>query len=105
MNELGRGGTLTYRHRLDDLKVRDLQLWVPGCVEVFLGHHDALFEEVFVDSDAVLLGHQHPATEREMVLPYNLSSPPLTKATTLILFFSGRGVNQDLKITSTLPIR
>ena len=43
------------------LKVRDsLQLWVLGGMEILLSHHHALLEEVLVDSNAVLLGHQHP---------------------------------------------
>ena len=35
-----------------------------GGVEVLLGDHDALLEEVLVDRHAVLLGHQH----RDVVL-------------------------------------
>ena len=43
------------------LKVRDLlQLGVLGGVEVLLGHHHSLLEEVLVDGNAVLLRHQHP---------------------------------------------
>ena len=37
-----------------------LQLGVLGSVEVLLGHHDSLFEQMFVDGHSVLLGHQHP---------------------------------------------
>ena len=36
-----------------------LQLGMLGGVEVLLSHHDSLLEQVFVDHESVLLGHQH----------------------------------------------
>jgi len=46
--------------RLNHVEVRDLlERRVFGCVEVLLGHHHALLEEVLVDRNPVLLGHQH----------------------------------------------
>ena len=36
-----------------------LQLGVLGCVYVLHGHDDSLGEEVLVDGNQVLLGHQH----------------------------------------------
>lgn len=48
-------------HGLDDVQVGDgLQLGVLGRVEVLLGHHDSLLEEVLIDGDTMLLGHKHP---------------------------------------------
>merc|ERR1719186_376280 len=46
---------------LDNLKVGDgLQLRVLRGVEILLCHHNSLFEEVLVDGNTILLGHQHP---------------------------------------------
>lgn len=35
------------------------KLGVVGQVDVFLGHHDTLLKEELIDSNAILLGHQH----------------------------------------------
>lgn len=35
------------------------KLGMLGQVDIFLGHHDSLLEEELVDSNAILLGHQH----------------------------------------------
>ena len=43
------------------LKVGDgFQLRVLRGVEILLCHHNSLFEEVLVDGNTILLGHQHP---------------------------------------------
>merc|ERR1719153_1987960 len=45
---------------LDHLQVGDrFELRVLGGVEILLGHHHSLLEEVLVDGHTVLLGHQH----------------------------------------------
>ena len=45
---------------LHDVKVGDfLKLRVLGSVDIFHGDDDTLGEEVLVDGDQVLLGHQH----------------------------------------------
>ena len=49
----------TYIERLHDLQVGHVDLGVLGEVGVLLGHHHALLEEVLVDGDQILLGHQH----------------------------------------------
>ena len=36
-----------------------VKLIVLGLVEVLLGNHNTLLEEVLIDGDSVLLGHQH----------------------------------------------
>ena len=47
-------------HRLDDLEVGyALELWVLGSVEILLGYHNTLLEEVLVDRHPVLLRYQH----------------------------------------------
>lgn len=46
---------------LDDLQVGDvLQFGVFRCMIVLLSYHNPFFEEVFVDCDSILFGHQHP---------------------------------------------
>merc|ERR1719320_2321196 len=53
---------------IPNLQVRDsLQLWVLGGMEILLSHHHALLEEVLVDSNAVLLRHQHPEVLTSLV--------------------------------------
>merc|ERR1719493_436671 len=52
----------------NDLQVRNsLQLRVLGSVEILLSHHHALFEEVLVDGNTVLLRHQHPEVLTSLV--------------------------------------
>lgn len=52
----------THLHGLHHVKVGYVfvsKLWMFCEMHVFFGHHDALFEEELIDSNAVLLGHQH----------------------------------------------
>lgn len=35
------------------------KLGMLGQMDIFLGHHDSLLEEELIDSNAILLGHQH----------------------------------------------
>ena len=55
----------SYRQSFDDLKVGHVKLWMLGGVEVLLGDHHALLEEVLVDQDQILLGHQHPEKKKK----------------------------------------
>ena len=51
---------ITNLHRLDDLEVGyALELRVLGSVEILLGYHNTLLEEVLVDRHPVLLRYQH----------------------------------------------
>ena len=34
-------------------------VWMLGQIEIFLGHHDALFEQVLVDCFAILCWNEH----------------------------------------------
>ena len=54
----------TYIERLHDLQVGHVDLGVLGEVGVLLGHHHTLLEEVLVDRDQILLGHQHSVGEQ-----------------------------------------
>merc|ERR1719347_2095139 len=52
----------------NDLKVgNSLQLRVLGSMEILFSPHHALFEEVLVDGNTVLLGHQHPEVLTSLV--------------------------------------
>merc|ERR1719341_1007471 len=44
-----------------------LLLGVLGGVEVLLGNHHSLLEEVLIDGHAILLGHQHPEVLTSLV--------------------------------------
>ena len=56
-------------HGLDDVQVgHGLQLRMLRSVGVLLGHHDALLEEELIDGNAMLLGHKHPAMDKEYVI-------------------------------------
>ena len=55
-----------YIECLHDLKVGHVDLRMLGQVGVLFGHHHALLEEVLVDQDQVLLGHQHPGGEQDV---------------------------------------
>lgn len=49
-------------HRFHHMKVGHIlvsKFGMLGQVDIFLGHHDSLLEEELVDSNAILLGHQH----------------------------------------------
>lgn len=49
-------------HGLHHVKIRYVfvsELWMFREMHVFFGHHDALFKEELIDSNAILLGHQH----------------------------------------------
>lgn len=49
-------------HRFHHMKVGHVlvsKLGMLGQVDIFLGHHDPLLEEELIDSNAILLGHQH----------------------------------------------
>ncbi len=43
------------------MQVGYLKFWVLGGMEVLFRHHDSLLEELFIDGNAGLLRHQHPA--------------------------------------------
>lgn len=45
----------SYRQSFDDLKVGHIELGVLGGVEILLGHHHTLLEQVFVDQNQILL--------------------------------------------------
>ena len=47
---------------LDNVQVGAVDLRVLGKVEVLLGHHDTLTEEVLVDRHTIYLWDQHPTT-------------------------------------------
>lgn len=62
---------VSHLHCLHNMKVGDIlvsKLGMLGQVDVFLGHHDTLFKEELVDSNAVLLGHKHLRKVRRRVL-------------------------------------
>lgn len=53
---------VSHLHRFHHMKVGHIlvsKLGMLGQVDVFLGHHDSLLEEELIDSNAILLGHQH----------------------------------------------
>lgn len=52
----------THLHRFHHMKVGHIlvsKFGMLGQVDIFLGHHDSLLEEELIDSNAILLGHQH----------------------------------------------
>ena len=60
--------TSTYIECLHDLQVGHVDLGVLGEVGVLLGHHHTLLEEVLVDSDQILLGHQHSVGKQDVLI-------------------------------------
>lgn len=53
---------VSHLHRFHHMKVGHIlvsKFGMLGQVDIFLGHHDSLLEEELIDSNAILLGHQH----------------------------------------------
>lgn len=54
--------SVSHLHRFHHMKVGHIlvsKLGMLGQVDIFLGHHDSLLEEELIDSNAILLRHQH----------------------------------------------
>lgn len=57
-----RDASESHLHRFHHMKVGHIlvsKFGMLGQVDIFLGHHDSLLEEELIDSNAILLGHQH----------------------------------------------
>lgn len=54
-------------HCLDDMQVWNCgQLRMFWCIEILFGNHNTLLEEVFVDSIAMRLWHEHAEKEKKV---------------------------------------
>lgn len=74
------------------------QLGVLGQMHILLGHHDALLEEELIDSNAVLLGHQHLQANRGVekgVQGTCCVCPTNTKNTLTFFFFFCNKVHEN----------
>lgn len=77
----------THLHGLHHVKVGYVfvsELWMFWEMHVFFGHHDALFEEELIDSNAVLLGHQHLSKQTIISVHIYAFSKHLTTASSKI---------------------
>lgn len=61
-NVSGQPSSLSHLHCFHHMKVGHIlvsKLGMLGQMNIFLSHHDSLLEEELIDSNAILLGHQH----------------------------------------------